>query len=505
MLLRSKSLRSKIKSKNHMISLEIGLIDLFKVKLLNQTPEQRNIYIHHLNENFITKLILEIILYKCVCQFLQSHENYNQYTILQEKKGSEIQLKINQIFFQKKKNIKYCMDLNQAQEIEQNWEERVERFEELNLNKDLLRGIFAFGFENPSAIQQKAIKPIILGKDVLAQAQSGTGKTGTFTIGSLQLIDPNLKKTQVLILAPVRELAKQIYDVVKGIGQYMNIEAFCCIGGTSMTQTREKCQQGVHILIATPGRLIDMIKNKFLDAAYVKLLVIDEADQMLDAGFLENIQEILMKIPAETQIALFSATFPPEILNLSKGLFRENQLAKILVKKELLTLEGIRQFYIPIDKEENRSRILMELYKNLSVAQSILFCNSKKVVDDLTEKLKMEGFVVSKIHSQMDQKEREQVMKEFKNGAARILVSTDLMGRGIDVQQLSLVINYEFPRLKEQYLHRIGRAGRHGRKGVGINLVSEQQAEQILEVEKYYNTKIENMPNDLTEVEKELV
>ncbi|CAK77923.1 unnamed protein product (macronuclear) [Paramecium tetraurelia] len=175
-----------------------------------------------------------------------------------------------------------------TQDLQENWNEQVETFEDLTLSKDLLRGIFSYGFERPSAIQQKAIKPIIIGKDVLAQAQSGTGKTGTFTIGALQRIDPNQRKTQVIILAPVRELAKQIYDVVKGIGQYLNIEAFCCIGGTSTQETREKCKQGVHIIIATPGRLIDMMKNKYLDATFMRLLVVDEADQMLDQGFSDN-------------------------------------------------------------------------------------------------------------------------------------------------------------------------------------------------------------------------
>ncbi|CAD8166587.1 unnamed protein product [Paramecium octaurelia] len=390
-----------------------------------------------------------------------------------------------------------------TQDLQENWNEQVETFEELTLGKDLLRGIFSYGFERPSAIQQKAIKPIILGKDVLAQAQSGTGKTGTFTIGALQRIDPNQRKTQVIILAPVRELAKQIYDVVKGIGQYLNIEAFCCIGGTSTQETREKCKQGVHIIIATPGRLIDMMKNKYLDATFMKLLVVDEADQMLDQGFSDNFAEILKMVPGDIQIALFSATFPQEIIELSKQFLRDGT-AKILVKKEQLTLEGIRQFYIAIQQEDQKFRVLVELYKNLTVSQSILFCNSKKTVDDLYDKLTAEGFTVSKIHSQMEQKEREQVMQEFKKGAARILVSTDLMGRGIDVQQLSLVINYEFPRLKEQYIHRVGRAGRYGRKGVAINMVAQQEANLLLEVEKYYNTKIDEMPKDLAEVEKEL-
>lgn len=256
-------------------------------------------------------------------------------------------------------------------------------------------------------------------------------------------------------------------------------------------------------MVATPGRLIDMIRNKFLDTTQLKMLIVDEADQMLDHGFVDNIKEILQSIPGDVQIALFSATFPQAILQLTSQFMREGT-AKILVKKEQLTLEGIRQFYLAIEKEELKYQTLVELYKNLTVAQSIVFCNSKKTVDDLTDRLRTEGFTVSKIHSQMEQKDREQVMKEFKLGAARILVSTDLMGRGIDVHQLSLVINYEFPRLRESYLHRVGRAGRYGRKGVGINLVSPAEATLLLEVEKYYSTKIEEMPLDLAEVEKDL-
>jgi len=241
-----------------------------------------------------------------------------------------------------------------------------------------------------------------------------------------------------------------------------------------------------------------MMKKGFLKSDYLKIFVLDEADEMLSRGFKQQIQDIFKYLPSEIQIALFSATMPLDILKLTKHFMREP--AKILVKNEQLTLEGIKQYYIPIEKEEWKMDVLLDLYGNLDINQALIYCNTKKRVVELAEKMKEHDFGVSIMHGEMDQMTRDMIMKEFRTGSTRVLITTDLLARGIDVQQVGLVINYELPFKKENYIHRIGRAGRYGRQGTAINFVSPSDARFIKEIQEHFNTQIEEMPQDLNDL-----
>jgi len=368
-------------------------------------------------------------------------------------------------------------------------------FENLNINDELLRGIYAYGFEKPSSIQYKGIPKIVAGKDLIAQSQSGTGKTGSFTIGVLNKIDTSIKKTQYIVIAPTHELANQIYDVFINLSNYMDVSIVKVIGKTNMQQSRAELQKDPQIVIATPGRLLDMINRKYLFTDSIKTLVLDEADEILSQGFMETIYNIIQTVPKTTQICLYSATIPSEILELTDQFM--NNPDKILVKSDSLTLEGIQQFYIGLKQYKWKFDVLMDIYNTINVTQSIIYVNSKNVLSNLYDRLSNNDFPVSHIHGDMDRNEREKNLTDFKSGNTRVLLSTDLLSRGIDIQQLSLVINFDLPRSKETYIHRIGRSGRYGRKGVAINFVTDEDMTHMSDIEKFYNTEIKEMPQNL--------
>ena len=379
--------------------------------------------------------------------------------------------------------------------IETNYDNVVYKFDDLNLKPNIVRGIFGYGYETPSAIQQRAILPITEGRDVLAQAQSGTGKTATFTISALQRINENEKATQALILAPTRELALQIKNVITAIGLYLKVTVHASIGGTSMSDDIEAFRSGVQIVVGTPGRVLDMIERRYFKTDKVKMFIVDEADEMLSSGFKEQIYNIFRLLPETTQIVLLSATMPQDVLEVTTKFM--NNPVRILVKKDELTLEGIKQFYINVELEDYKFDCLCDLYDSISVTQAVIFCNTRSKVEFLTNKLREQHFTVSAIHADLPQAERDTIMKEFRSGSSRILISTDLLARGIDVQQVSLVINYDLPANKENYIHRIGRGGRFGRKGVAINFVTDRDVGMMREIEKFYSTQIEEMPADI--------
>ena len=366
--------------------------------------------------------------------------------------------------------------------MESNFDESVESFDELNLKPDLLRGIYGYGFEKPSIIQQKAILPIIRGNDVIAQAQSGTGKTAAFAIGTLQLVDPEKDEIQCLILSPTRELAHQTSIVYQFLGEYLKVKVSLLIGGTK---------------VGSPGRVLDLIKRKKISLGYLQTFVLDEADEMLSKGFLDTIKEIISLIPNTAKILLFSATMPKGIVEMTTMFMKDP--AKILVKNEELTLEGIKQYYVYL-KKEDKLDVLFQIYRGIEIAQAIIYCNTKKAVEKVSEEMKKRGHMISSIHGDLKQIERDSVMKDFRSGVTRVLVTTDLLARGIDVYQVSLVINYEMPKEKETYIHRIGRSGRFGRKGNAINFVTPAEKDQLEEIQKYYNTTIEQLPTDLSEL-----
>merc|ERR1712080_586720 len=382
--------------------------------------------------------------------------------------------------------------------IDSNWDEVTENFDDMNLREELLRGVYAYGFEKPSAIQQRAIVPCVKGHDVIAQAQSGTGKTATFSISILQQIDTKLAQCQALVLAPTRELAQQIQKVVIALGDYMGAQCHACIGGTSVREDMRKLDAGQHIVVGTPGRVFDMISRKVLRTYDIKMFVLDEADEMLSRGFKDQIYDVFRHLNSNIQVVLLSATMPAEVLEVTTRFMREP--IRILVKKEELTLEGIRQFYVSVEREEWKLAPLCDLYETLTITQAVIFCNTRRKVDWLTEKMHQRDFTVSAMHGDMDQKERDVIMREFRSGSSRVLITTDLLARGIDVQQVSLVINYDLPANKENYIHRIGRGGRFGRKGVAINFVTDEDVGMMREIEKFYSTQIEEMPANIGEL-----
>jgi translation initiation factor 4A len=384
-------------------------------------------------------------------------------------------------------------------EFESNWDEVIDNFDNMGLKDDLLRGIYAYGFEKPSLIQQRAIVPLAKRYDIIAQAQSGTGKTATFTIGILQQIDVSLRECQALILSPTRELAQQIHKVVTHIGEYLNVKSHACVGGTRVSDDITILRSGgVHVVVGTPGRVFDMISRNILKTKNIKVFILDEADEMLSKGFKDQIYNIFTTLPKEAQCGLFSATMTPDALDMTNKFM--NRPVRILVKKDELTLEGIRQFYIAIEREEYKLDTLCDLYETLNISQAVIFCNTRKKVDELTQKMRAKEFTVSSTHGDISQREREVILTEFRTGSSRVLITTDLLARGIDVHQVSLVINYDLPKNLENYIHRIGRSGRFGRKGVAINFMTHDDYRTIRELEQFYNTQIEETPGNIAEL-----
>lgn len=375
--------------------------------------------------------------------------------------------------------------------------ENYENFEDMPLKENLLRGILSYGFDKPSSVQKKGIVPVIQGKDSVIQAQSGCGKTGTFSIASLQLIDESINSCQIIILSPTREIADQSFIVIKNLSEYLNIDISPVIGGKKLKNDEVSKAQ---ILVATPGRMYDMINRGVVNMSTLKLFILDEADQMLNKGFKEQIIEILKFVPEKSQIAIYSATMPNDILLLTKEFMKDP--IQILVKKEDLTLEGISQYYISLETEQEKYEILCDLYKSISVGQSMIYCSSKKKVIWLSEKLSEEGYPISSIHGDITQVDRDKVMKNFRKGETRVLITTDLLARGIDVKAVSLVINYDLPEDMQSYIHRIGRTGRFGRKGWAINFVMKTDDKYMRNIENFYQTEISEMPANIPDLIK---
>jgi len=366
-------------------------------------------------------------------------------------------------------------------------------FDEMDLKPTLLRGIYAYGFERPSAIQQRAIRPILTGRDVIAQSQSGTGKTAVFSIAALQILDERVRDTQAVILSPTRELAEQTQRVIQTMGDYMNIICHAAIGGKSLGQNIKVLEgTGAQIISGTPGRIYDLIQRRVLIPRHLKIFILDEADEMLNRGFKEQIYDIYRYLPPETQCVLVSATLPVEVLDMTRKFMQDP--IRILVKRDELTLEGIKQFFVAVEKEDWKFDTLTDLYDTLTITQAVIFCNTKQKVDWLANRMRKNHFTVCAMHGDLDQNARDHVMQEFRSGASRVLIATDIWGRGIDVQQVSLVINYDLPTNRELYIHRIGRSGRFGRKGVAINFVKTEDLQTLRDIEQYYSTQIDEMP-----------
>jgi translation initiation factor 4A len=368
-------------------------------------------------------------------------------------------------------------------------------FDDMGLKTPLLRGIYGYGFVKPSVIQQKAIKLVEGSRDLIAQSQSGTGKTGAMTIGLLQKLDPT-GGTQFLILAPTRELADQFRKIVLCIGEYMDIQCESFVGGRSVREDIAALKRKPHIVVGTPGRIMHMISEGYLETANLKSLVIDEADEMLSIGFKEVLYEIFKHLPDDIQVILFSATFTDECFEVANKFMRDP--LKLLLTKDKITLEGIKQFYIQVNSDEHKYPTLVDLYKSVTLGQTVIFCRSKAKVDSLNDLLTKDGFSVSAIHGDMEQKDRQVLINNFYSGKARVIIATDLLARGIDAHHVSVVINYDLPKEKETYIHRIGRSARFGRKGVAINFLTVKDMRSMEEIESYYNTVVEELPTDFS-------
>jgi ATP-dependent RNA helicase len=314
----------------------------------------------------------------------------------------------------------------------------------------------------------------------------------------LQRIDTKTRETQAIVLSPTRELATQIQSVVLALGDYMNVQCHACIGGTNISEDIKKLEYGQHIISGTPGRVGDMIRRKSLRTRHVKMLILDEADEMLNKGFKEQIYNVYRYLPPNTQVVLLSATLPNDILEMTSKFMTDP--IRVLVKRDELTLEGIKQFFVPVELEEWKFDTLCDLYDSFTIIQAVIFCNTRKKVDWLTEKMREANFTISSMHGDMPQKERDAIMQEFRQGKSRVLITTDVWARGIDVQQISTVINYDLPLDRENYIHRIGRSGRFGRKGVAINFVKNDEIKILRDIEQYYSTQIDEMPINIADL-----
>jgi translation initiation factor 4A len=369
-------------------------------------------------------------------------------------------------------------------------------FELMGIDDIILRGIYSYGFDKPSRVQSRAIKVITTKKDCIVQAQSGTGKTGTFVIGTLQNIDFNLQKTQAIVLAPTRELADQIYKVFSEMSQYCKIKIGLCVGQVRLDDNMNQN----HVLVCTTGRLTDCIERGLIDVSSVTMLLMDEADEMLSQGFNEQVVDIRKKLPSEgVQVCLFSATLAPEVLENAMEIM--NDPIRVLIKQEFVTLKGISQFFVNCIREEYKFDTLIDIYKRYMCTQSIVYVNSKNKCCWLASELIRKNHTVLYIDSSMNQRDRSRIMREFRQGTCRILITTNLLSRGIDVQGVNLVINYDLPSTNniESYVHRIGRCGRFGRKGVAINFITPNDFYIIQNIRKYYSTEINELPEDITD------
>jgi translation initiation factor 4A len=375
-----------------------------------------------------------------------------------------------------------------------------ESFDSMDLKEELLRGIYAIGFQKPSPIQTKGIKVIADGRDLLAQAQSGTGKTGTYSIGSLQRIDPSLKTVQVLCLVPTRELGEQVNLVASALGSNMGVKSYAAMGKTPVRDDMRALSKGVQFLVGTPGRIYDLLMRHAFTTRDIKVIIVDEADQMLEDRFREQLQHILdIGFPATTRCALFSATLSEDVKEFAMKLL--DKPVKIIVPVEEVNLAGINQYSLALEQESWKLEVLLDLYKNLNITQALIFCNTRNKVEQLSSQMTAAGFPITCIHADLEIKERMARMISFRKGETRVLIATDLLARGIDVQQVSLVINYELPVEMANYIHRIGRGGRFGRKGTAINLLCGEDVVKMNEIVDTYKITVNSLPEDLGRID----
>ena len=382
------------------------------------------------------------------------------------------------------------------------------RFDELDLYPQILRAVEEMGFEEATPIQSQAIPVVMSGVDVIGQAQTGTGKTASFGIPILQKVDVNSSKTQVLVLSPTRELAIQVADEIRRLAKYMHgIRILPVYGGQEISRQIRALKGGVQIIIGTPGRVMDHLRRKTIRCEDVHTVVLDEADEMLNMGFREDIETILEYIPGENrQTVLFSATMPKPILDITKKY--QHDAVNIRVVKKELTVPSIEQYYYDV-KRRKKVEVLTRLLDYYNPKLSLVFCNTKRMVDELTEELQGRGYFTEGLHGDMKQTQRDRVMRGFRNGKTEVLIATDVAARGIDVDDVEAVFNYDIPQDDEYYVHRIGRTGRAGRNGRAFTFVKGKEVYKLKDIMRYCKTKIVAMPvpssDDVAQIKAEKV
>lgn len=369
-------------------------------------------------------------------------------------------------------------------------------FDKMPIREEILRGIYAYGFEHPSTIQSKAIVPMASNKDLLAQAQSGTGKTGAYTVGLLQRVNETLAKPQALVLVPTRELMTQVTVVVNDLGRFIpGLRVHGVAGGTSIRQDVDVLRRGAQVIVGCPGRVLDLIERRILDVSSIHTFVLDEADVMLSVGFLEVLHTIFTRLPQDVKCGIFSATYPLATLEMADKFLREP--FRIVIPQEEITLKGIKQYHVDVEDARFKLDTLCDLYESLSVSQTVIFVNSRRTADWLCEQMRQRDFPVAITHAQMSAADRASILAAFRLGNTRVLISTDLLARGIDVHGVSVVINFDLPLDISNYIHRIGRSGRFGRKGVAISLIARSDYRIIRDLEDFYKTAIPALPQDV--------
>ena len=369
-------------------------------------------------------------------------------------------------------------------------------FDNLGLNENLIKGVYIYGFKNPSKIQVDGIKAINTGKDCILQSQSGTGKTATYLLGILNRMEEN-NKTQGIIITPTRELSVQVHLVATEISKFTKLKVELCTGGVSISDNRIKLKTA-NLIIGTFGRIYHMIQENKIHLYNLKLLILDEADDLLADGISKELSNLLNKIPDGAQSCLISATLSSEVFQVSKKIMHDP--LKILLNKKDIPVDLIKQFYIDAEFEELKFEVLVDLYNLIATSQAIIFCNTIRKVEWLTKSLTDQNFSITSIHGKMTTQERTDTVNNFRNGDSRILITTDLLARGIDIPQVNLVLNYDLPANKETYIHRIGRCGRFGKKGIAIALVKledQYDVKTLNKMKNYYNMNIEPLPEDI--------
>ena len=364
-------------------------------------------------------------------------------------------------------------------------------FDNLNIQSDILKGVYLYGFKKPSDIQIRGITSINTGRDCIIQSQSGTGKTATYLLGIINCISKDITK-KALVIAPTRELAKQVYDVAVNVCKYSKITTSLCVGGTEITSYHD------NIVIGTTGRIQHMMSIKKLNISKLNILVIDEADNMLNEKDSVDLLNVINFIPQDCQKILISATLTPQVFNLTNTLMKDP--IKILLKNINVAVDIISQFYVDVEVEENKFDVLIDLYNLISTTQAIIFCNTISKVTWLAENLAAKNFSITTIHGKMSQQERNDIVQEFRDGKTRLLLTTDLLARGIDVPQVNLVMCYDLPPDKETYIHRIGRCGRFGKKGVSVAFIkmTDPYDTRLLNRMKHsYNIDINEIPDNI--------